>query len=85
MLYSALWAMIIWGFIQIFFRPGPVAQTIYSLLGALLFCGYIVFDVNLLATRLDVDDYIWGSVALYLDVINLFMYILRILGQNQDR
>ena len=128
MLFSALWAMVIWGFLQIFFHPGPVAQTVYSLLGALLFCGYIVFDVHLLATRLDVDDYVWASVALYLvsqgwflldcwccwcerwaaaavgrgrkkillhhrhaehfltlqDVINLFMYILRILGQNQN-
>lgn len=66
LLFSALWAMIIWGFLQIFFHPGPVAQTIYSLLGALLFCGYIVFDVNLLATRMDLDDYVWASVSLYL-------------------
>jgi len=66
MLYGALWAMLIWGFLQIVFRPGPLAQTIYSLLGALLFSGYIVLDVHLLATRLEVDDYIWGSVMLYL-------------------
>lgn len=45
-------------------------------------CRYIVFDVQLLATRLDVDDYIWGSVSLYLDVVNLFLYILRLLGDH---
>lgn len=82
-LFSALWALIIWGFIQIFFQPGPVGQMIYSLLGALIFCGYIVYDVHLLASKLDVDEYIWASVALYLDVINLFLHILRILGQSQ--
>ena len=66
LLFGMLWAMIIWGFLQIIFRPGPIAQMIYSLLGALLFCGYIVFDVHLLSTRMDVDDYVWASVALYL-------------------
>lgn len=84
MLFSCLWAMLIWGFIQIFFHPGPVAQTIYSLLGALLFSGYIVFDTHLLIQRLDIDDYIWGAVSLYLDIINLFLYILRILQQSQN-
>lgn len=84
MLFAMLWAMILWGFLQIIFRPGPLAQMIYSLLGALLFCGYIIFDVHLLSTRMDVDDYVWASVALYLDIINLFLYILRILGQNSN-
>lgn len=84
LLFSALWAMIVWGMLQIFFHPGPLGQTVYALLGALLFSGYIVFDIHLLATRLDVDDYVWGSVALYLDIINLFMYILRLVG-DRDR
>lgn len=83
-LYTGLWTLIFWGLIQLIFRPGPLGQTVYSLVGALLFCGYIIFDVHVLATRLDVDDYIWGSVALYLDIINLFMYILRILGNNSN-
>lgn len=84
LLGSALWAMIIWSFVQIFFRPGPLGQTIFSLIGALLFSGYIILDVHLLATRMDVDDYIWSSVALYLDILNLFLYILRLLGQTQN-
>ena len=81
-LFSALWALLIWSFLQLVFPVGPAGQMVVSLLGALLFAGYIIFDVHLLATRLDMDDYIWASVSLYLDVINLFMYILRILGSN---
>jgi protein lifeguard len=83
-LFSALWALIIWSFLQLVFKPGPVGQTIFSLLGALVFSGYIIFDVHLLATRLDVDEYCWGAVALYLDVINLFLYILRIMGNRSE-
>lgn len=65
-LFASLWVLVLWGFLQLFFRPGPVGQTVYALVGALLFCGYIVFDVHLLATRLPVDDYVWASVSLYL-------------------
>lgn len=41
LLFASLWTLIIWGFLQIVFRPGPVGQTIYSLLGALVFCGCV--------------------------------------------
>jgi FtsH-binding integral membrane protein len=82
-LFSALWAMVLWGFIQLFFRPGPVGMTIYSLLGAFLFSAYIVYDVHLLIARHSLDDYIWASVVLYLDIINLFLYILQLLGRSQ--
>ena len=37
MLFASLWALIIWSFIQLFFSPGPVARTIFALLGAILF------------------------------------------------
>lgn len=83
MLFAGLWAMIIWGFLQIFFTPGPIAHTVYALLGSFLFSGYIVYDIQLLIARLSLDDYIWASVNLYLDVINLFLYILQLLGRHQ--
>ena len=37
MLWGCLLAMIVWGFIQIFFPPGPIGNTIFALLGAFLF------------------------------------------------
>ncbi len=51
MLFSSLCALVIWGFIQMFFRPGPIGQMIYALLGALIFSGYIVYDTYLLLAR----------------------------------
>ena len=51
MLFSSLFALVIWGFIQMFFRPGPIGQMIYALLGALIFSGYIVYDTYLLLAR----------------------------------
>jgi protein lifeguard len=80
-LFSSLWALIAWSFIQLWFPPGPVGSTIFSLLGAMIFSAYIVFDTHLLIQRFPVDEYIWAAVNLYLDIINLFMYILRMLGE----
>ncbi|PSC76224.1 BI1 isoform A [Micractinium conductrix] len=73
MLWGCLWALIIWSVIQIFWPPGPVGRTIFSLLGAVLFCGCLVFDTQLLIQRYDMDDYIWASLNIYLDVVNLFL------------
>lgn len=84
LLAGLLWAMLAWGLFQIFFHPGPVARTIFSLLGALLFSAYLVFDTQLLIQRVGLDEYIWASVMIYLDVLNLFLYILRLLGDRRD-
>lgn len=64
-------------------RPAP-CRTIYSLLGALLFCAYLVYDTHLLIQRVGLDEYVWASVNIYLDIINLFLYILRLLGENRN-
>ena len=29
------------------------------------------------------DDWVWASVTLYLDIINLFLYLLQIIGRSQ--
>lgn len=53
--------------------------------GTLLFSGYIVYDTYLINSRLSPDEYIMGSISLYLDFINLFLNILRLLSNMQDR
>lgn len=49
---------------------------IYGGLAAIIFCGYIVYDTDNLIKRHSYDEYIWASVSLYLDIINLFMALL---------
>ncbi len=51
---------------------------------AVLFCGYIVFDTHMLMERHSLDEYVWASVSLYLDIINLFLQILRLLGDRRE-
>lgn len=33
--------------------------------------------------QLDPDDYIMGALQLYLDIINLFLYILKIINESR--
>ena len=53
------------------------------LFGALIFVGYILYDTSLLMHHLGPDDYIIAVVTLYLDVINLFLYLLELLRMLQ--
>lgn len=84
--YIALnsFSSITWYFQQVFFPLGPVSQTIYGGLTALIFSAYIVYDTDNLIKRYSYDEYIWASVALYLDILNLFLSLLQILRSMQD-
>ena len=53
--------------------------------GAALFSLYIVYDVHEISKRVSPDEYINAAISLYLDIINLFLYILRILAAMQSR
>eukprot|EP00871_Galdieria_phlegrea_P005586 jgi/Galph1/6028/GphlegSOOS_G4726.1 len=62
----------------------PGFSFLISVVGSLIFCGYILFDTSLLINHLSPDEYVLASISLYLDVINLFMYLLRILSYLQS-
>lgn len=64
--------------LQIIFPLGKISTMIYGGLAALIFCGYIVYDTDNIIKRYSYDEYIWAAVALYLDVINLFLALLNI-------
>ncbi|XP_024373107.1 BI1-like protein [Physcomitrium patens] len=83
-LFTTLTIILLFGLIQVFFPLGPVSQMIYSGLTALLFSAYIVYDTDNLIKRYSYDEYIWASVALYLDILNLFLSLLQILRGMRD-
>ncbi|GAU14809.1 hypothetical protein TSUD_50210 [Trifolium subterraneum] len=63
-----------------FFPLGPLGRMVYAGMGALIMCGFIVYDTCDLIKRYSYDDYIWAAIAIYGDIINLFIYILTILN-----
>ena len=83
-LFGSLWALILFGFMAAFFPHNSITELIYGGLGALIFSGYILVDTQLVMRHYQVEEEIAAAISLYLDIINLFLSILRILNSQQN-
>jgi len=79
-LFSCLTILVCWSFMGALF--GFPRGYIFSLLGAVLFSLFIIYDTQMILNRLGPDDYIMASIDLYLDIINLFLFILDLLSRD---
>ncbi|GFZ13598.1 bax inhibitor-1 family protein [Actinidia rufa] len=77
-LVGSLFVLILASLIQCFFPLSRSFSVIYGVLASIIFCGYIIYDTDNLIKRHPYDEYIWASVSLYLDIINLFLALLTI-------
>ena len=65
-------------------------NIVYAVGGSVLFSFYIVYDTQLIVggehnkIMFHIDDYVLAAVSLYLDVINLFLMILRLLNGERE-
>ncbi|OWM74184.1 BI1-like protein [Punica granatum] len=83
-LFTSLVVLIMTSFLQMFFPLGPTSVAIYGGISAIVFAGYIVYDTDNLIKRFTYDEYIWASVTLYLDILNLFLTILRMMREGNN-
>ncbi|PNH06663.1 Bax inhibitor 1 [Tetrabaena socialis] len=85
-LYAGLMALI-FASLAGFFLKTSAFNMLVSGGGAVLFSVYIAYDVQMLLGgehkfAVSPDDYVMGTIAIYLDIINLFLHILRLLSSN---
>lgn len=70
-----------------FFVHNKILHIIISACGAILFSVYLIYDTQLVVgtgeNALSTDDYIWGAMQLYIDIIQIFIKILQLLGEAQ--
>jgi len=45
---------------------------------------FILYDTHQIMNKLGTDDYIIATIELYLDILNLFLFILQLLGGGRD-
>jgi len=83
-LFGGLWGLILFGFMAAFFPYSSTTELIYGGLAALIFSGYILVDTQLVMRHHHVEEEIAAAISLYLDIINLFLAILRILNSQQN-
>lgn len=91
-LAAALMALIGFSFVMtlfsFFFTIPPIMHILYALVGTVLFSLYIVYDTQLIiggkSVELGVDEYVFAALNLYLDIINLFLSILKLVGSRDN-
>jgi len=79
-------------FASIFSASGQAfefARLLIAAVGALFFSVFIVYDVQLIIGgkhehQFSIDDYCFAAMSLYLDILNLFLYILELCGGERN-
>ena len=72
-------------FILALFIRNRFMSLAVSVLVMMLLCVFIIYDTQLIfgekSSQFSIDDYIFAAMVLYIDIIRLFLEILRILGK----
>jgi FtsH-binding integral membrane protein len=74
-----VWVLLGTMLLNMFFQNAG-AQLWIAAVGTLIFSGLLVFDTWRLRTVYGPNDYVPAAVNIYLDLLNLFLFLLRILG-----
>ena len=85
-LMSGLSMMLMLLFVNIFIGSSLVMQfELYF--GLLLFCGFVLFDTQLVVEKFNHgnDDFVWHSLDLFLDFVNIFRRLLVILASKEKK
>lgn len=85
MLIMPIGMFLVWPFL--IFMPGVGAlHTAYCGMGVVCFTLYLAFDTKMIMGggrfQLDPDDYIVAVVQLYVDIVQIFLYLLQIFGRS---
>ncbi|XP_036371867.1 glutamate receptor, ionotropic, N-methyl D-aspartate-associated protein 1a (glutamate binding) [Megalops cyprinoides] len=86
-LFVCLIVLLLFSILCIFIRH-KILHIVYASLGALLFTCFLAVDTQLLLGNkklaLSPEEYIFAALNLYTDIINIFLYILAIVGRARD-
>lgn len=70
-----------------FFTVIPILQLVYAALIALLFSMYLVYDTQQIVGgrkhEIGAEEYIYGSIILYMDIMNIFLSMLQLTGSSE--
>jgi FtsH-binding integral membrane protein len=82
MLFFLLLALIVFGLVTIFVSI-PGGNIIYALLGLGIFGGYTVLDFNRMR-RAGMGETVQLAAGIFLDVVNIFLFFLRLFGGGRS-
>ena len=83
-LMTGLIVVIVGGLLNMFFIQSGMMHFMMSGASVLLFSGFILYDTSNILRYYGTDEYVSATLALYLDILNLFIALLSILGIMRD-
>ncbi|EPQ07025.1 Glutamate [NMDA] receptor-associated protein 1 [Myotis brandtii] len=79
--------LVLFAILCIFIR-NRILEIVYASLGALLFTCFLAVDTQLLLGNkqlsLSPEEYVFAALNLYTDIINIFLFILTIIGRAKE-
>ena len=83
-LMTGLIVLVVGGLLNMFFIQSGMMHFVMSGASVLLFSGFILYDTSNIMRYYATDEHVSATLALYLDVLNLFIALLSILGIMSD-
>jgi FtsH-binding integral membrane protein len=77
-LFAGLMGLLTASLVQIFLPFNANVDLAIAGFSVLLFSGFVLYDTQQIMKRLSVDEAILGALTLYLDFLNLFLSVLRV-------
>ncbi len=82
-LFWALLALIVFGIVAVFVNI-PGAALTYSVLGLVIFAGFTMFDFQRLRRAKDITEAPLLAASIFLDVLNVFLFLLTIFTGGKE-
>ena len=79
----ALIALIVFGIVLIFVHI-PGGSLIYSVLGLVIFAGFVLFDFQQLRRNKDITVAPLLAASIFLDILNVFLFFLQIFTSQEE-
>lgn len=86
-LFAASISLLLVGLMCAIFQS-QIMMNIYAGLGCLIFSAYIVYDTQLIiggahhSHSFEIDEYVFAALNLYIDIVQLFLFLLRLFRSN---
>jgi FtsH-binding integral membrane protein len=85
MLFIGVISLVLGGLANAFFFKSGIASYMMAWVTVLIFSGYVLYDTSQIIHRYDERGYCSAALSLFLDFLNIFMALLRILsGGNRN-
>lgn len=87
-LFAGTIGLVLMSVVGMFVNFGSVMNLVWSMIGILIFSGWVLYDVAQYRNGVAAEEVPLAALNIYLDFINLFLYILKflasIVGLNRD-